>query len=291
MARKPDVSKMEGWEDYDPSDYEEEEERPERPRDPQIDKAKEIVMARIFGDDKGGVYYQRQIEVMLEREVFHWITRKGLRELGREGRLLSHKEQVSKALEALFYRKKGMRYWRREVTRIGRVIVEYASLGRAIGAHAEMLFDAALGSVGFRTVARDVKNFGGREWTHTDHDLDRIMERDGIYYGEEIKNTLDYITRDELEIKLEMCRVLELRPLFVMRMAAKSYVFKIAEAGGYALLFGKQLYPFGHEELMERVKALGLPVDSPKRIPDGMIERFLRWHERALQGGKEVNSR
>jgi hypothetical protein len=42
---------------------------------------------------------------------------------------------------------------------------------------------------------------------------------------------------------------------------------------------------------MERVKALGLPVDSPKRIPDGMVERFLRWHEKALRGGKEVNSR
>jgi hypothetical protein len=285
------MSKMEGWEDYDPLEYGEEEERPERPRDLQIDKAKEVVMARIFGDDKGGVYYQRQVEVILEREVFHWITRKALRELGEEGRLIPHKEQVSKDLEALFYRKKGIRYWRREVKRIGRVIVEYARLGRAIGAHAEMLFDAALGSVGFRTVARDVRSFEGREWTRTGHDLDRILERDGIYYGEEIKNALDYIPRDELGIKLEMCRVLELRPLFVMRMAAKSYVFKIVEAGGYALLFGTQLYPFGHEELMERVKALGLPVDSPRRISDGMIKRFLIWHERTRLGGKKVNSR
>ncbi len=274
------MSEMGGWEDYEPLEYGEEEEPHERPRDVKIDEAKEVVMARMFASDKGSVYYQRQIEVMLERELFHWITRKALRELGNEGRLFAHREQVSKDLEALFYMRRGIRYWRREVKRIGRVIIEYANLSRAIGAHAEMLFDAAFGAVGFRTVARDVKSFEGREWTGTDHNLDRIIERDGIYYGEEIKNTLDYIPLTELDIKLEMCRVLKLRPLFVMRWAAKSYVFKIKEAGGYGFLFGKQLYPFGQEGLMKKVAALGLPVDSPKRIPEGMIERFLRWHKR-----------
>lgn len=235
---------MEGWEDYEPLEYEEEEEeRPERPRDLKIDEAKEVVMARMFPGDKGDVYYQRQIEVILERELFHWITRKALRELGEEGTLIPHREQVSKDLEALFYRKKGIRYWRREVKRIGRIIAEYSRLGRAMGAQAEMLFDAAFGAVGFRTVARDVKSFGGRDWVRTDHDLDRVVERNGIYYGEEIKNTLDYIPLEELDIKLEMCRVLKLRPLFVMRMAAKSYVFKIKEAGGLCFSVREAIVP------------------------------------------------
>jgi len=57
----------------------------------------------------------------------------------------------------------------------------------------------------------------------------------------------------------------------------------IRRAGGFALLFGWQLYPFGHEDLAKRVRAeLQLPVDSPRAIADGTVKRFLDWHLRQV---------
>ena len=52
---------------------------------------------------------------------------------------------------------------------------------------------------------RDARNYGGREWTQTDHDLDFIFERDGRVYGVEVKNTLRYIDYAEFRTKIEMC--------------------------------------------------------------------------------------
>jgi hypothetical protein len=159
------------------------------------------------------------------------------------------------------------------------------TLTRAFGLQAEVLFDAAFARAGFLPTAQDVRAYAGREWTRTGHDLDRLYERDGVVYGAEIKNTLGYIEQEELVIKLEMCGVLGVRPLFIMRMTAKSYFEEIRRAGGFTLLFGWQLYPFGQDELAKRVRAeLQLPVDSPRAIADGTVKRFLDWHLRRVGG-------
>jgi hypothetical protein len=111
--------------------------------------------------------------------------------------------------------------------------------------------------------------------------------RDGVAYGVEIKNTLKYIPSDEFAVKLEMCRFLGLRPLFIMRFAPKSYNYQIIGAGGFSLIFKYQLYPFGQKAFADRVKEqLGLPVDCPVRISDGTIERFLKWHNASLGAKK-----
>lgn len=109
------------------------------------------------------------------------------------------------------------------------------------------MFDAALPTVNFIPVARNVNQYEGRQWTETGENLDRIFVRDGIAYGTEIKNTLDYIPRKEFHSKLKMCKVLGLRPLFIFRYAPKSYIWETiqAQAGGYCLIFQNQLYPHG----------------------------------------------
>ena len=95
-----------------------------------------------------------------------------------------------------------------------------------------------------------------------------------------MKNTLDYIGAEELTTKLEMCQVLNLTPLFIMRYAPKSYMKRIIDdAGGIGLLFEYQLYPFGSEALARRVRdELGLKVDCPARIADGTMERLVKAH-------------
>jgi len=89
---------------------------------------------------------------------------------------------------------------------------------------------------------------------------------------------MDYIERDELQIKREMCRFLGLRPLFILRHAPKSYIDRVRRAAGYTMLFDIQVWPFGHELLIDRVRhELGLPLDSPRAIPAGIFTRFLNW--------------
>src|SRR5205085_2571213 len=107
---------------------------------------------------------------------------------------------------------------------------------------------------------------------------------DGRFYGIEIKNTLKYIPKGELDIKMAMCRFFGVRPLFIMRFAPKVYTYELYRAGGFGLLFKDQLYPFGNETLAARVaERLRLPVHCPPGVPDGHIQRFARWHQGQIE--------
>lgn len=65
---------------------------------------------------------------------------------------------------------------------------------------------------------REVRNFGGRQWTETEHDLDFVFERDGRAYGVEVKNTLGYMDHEEMRTKMRLCTALGVTPVFVARM-------------------------------------------------------------------------
>jgi hypothetical protein len=267
----------------DNGDVDGEELLPRRRRDTKIDEARAVLLAEVFGPNPARVFYNRQVEVLLERRFFHWITSRALRELAAEGRIASQEMLLSSAVPLRVYFSLKNRYWRRQAETLRRLVARFSTsdFARGLGRHGETMFDAALPTVGLVPAGRDVREYRGRRWTRTPHNLDRIFERDGVAYGVEIKNTLDYIPRDELRIKIVMCRELGLRPLFIMRSAPKNYMKNIIDAGGYGLIFGFQLYPFGQEAFAREVSAaLGLPVDCPRRIAEGTVQRFLRWHRR-----------
>ena len=71
----------------------------------------------------------------------------------------------------------------------------------------------------------------------------------------------------------------------IMRAAPKTYVFEdVIRARGYGMLFETQIYPFGFEALVQEIReVLGLPVDSPRAIPAGILDRFLRWHGKQIE--------
>ncbi len=267
--------------------YEPEPEEVESPRDVKIDEAKHTLMEELFGKEHRKVFYGQQVRVLFEKDFYHWITGKALIELTDEGKIDSVKIPLYGETPIRFYWSKKNRYWKRQVQRSKKLVMRFSGtdIGRAIGRQAEMLFDAALPTVGFMPVARKVQEYEGRRWEKTEHDLDRVYTRDGVAYGAEIKNRLGYIGRDELETKIEMCEELGLKPLFILRFAAKSYVEIVRKAGGFLLMFKWQLYPFGQEELAKEVRErLRLPVDCPSRIEDGTVERFLKWHLKELGG-------
>jgi hypothetical protein len=226
------------------------------------------------------------MQVLFEHDYFHWITDRALTELAAEGIIGEETEPMPVIRHITFYRARTHRYWKRQAEEIKRLVGQFSTpeFTAAIGAQGEQMFDAALPRFGFMPTGTKVRNYRGKEWTKTRHNLDRIFERDGIAYGAEINNTLKYIPSDEFRIKREMCSFLGLKPLFIIRYAPKSYNYEVFKEGGFTLIFKYQLYPHGQKGFADEVKGrLGLPVDAPVRIYDGTVQRFLNWHTRSVQ--------
>jgi hypothetical protein len=60
-------------------------------KDTEEDRARAQLLAH-FEDNPQSVFYSRQLEVMLEREYFHWVTNRALRRVGTGGPP-SHRDQ------------------------------------------------------------------------------------------------------------------------------------------------------------------------------------------------------
>ncbi|MGH8647446.1 MAG: hypothetical protein ACREX4_24500, partial [Gammaproteobacteria bacterium] len=227
-------------------------------------------------------FYSTQIETTLEREFFHWITGKALLEMA-QAREIQRIQVVVQEKPVNFYAHLKHRYWRRELTEIRGLLERIfdPEFTHAVGRHGELMFDAALGRSGFRAEATNTKAWKGRTWVTTNHNLDRIVTRDGRAYGIEIKNTQNYISREELQTKVQLCEHLEVTPLFIMRFAPKSYIHEVNQSGGFVLLFEEQMYPMGHTPLLREVRnKLGLKVNSPRDVKEGDMQRLLTWHEK-----------
>lgn len=261
------------------------EEEAERPRDLAVDDAKRAVLAKLR-EDSERVFYRQQLEVILESEFFHWITGKALNELEAEGRLKADLVATTKATKIKVYRLPGNRYWKRGASELAGIVRRFAegALVTALGHHGELVVDHALSCAGFTIAAENVTRIEGRRWEDTEHELDRIYARDGVLFGAEIKNTLKYIPQAELEIKLAMCQVFGVVPLFVARMMPKDYINRVVRAGGFCLVLKWQMYPFGFEDLARQIRdELDLPVDCPRRLQAGTTQRLVSWHERRLE--------
>lgn len=264
-------------------DWEDEPQEPERVRDQEIDHASSSVQA-LFDAEQSRVFYSTEIETRLERTHFHWITAKALLELSRAGRIQTER-RVVQGKQVNFYAHKKYRYYRRELEQKILFLTDIfdPEFTHAVGTTAELMFDSALASKQFLIKAKNATKWQGKIWTESNHNLDRIVSRDGVDYGIEIKNTQNYINREELALKLRMCRALDLRPLFILRFAPKTYMHMIAKQGGFGLLFEEQIYPMGYKSLMAKVRReLGLKVQSPREIKDGDMQRLENWHLKKL---------
>ena len=233
--------------------------------------------------DNEAVFFSRQLEIRNEDEWYHWITNRALRELAGRGVLRTEVRQLRTGGAIHLMWNAGYRYYRREAKRVVQLVEAYSdpNIGGALGLQGEALVLEGFARSQFVMRGRDTRSHGGRTWTQSNHDLDCVFERDNRAYGVEVKNTLRYIEYAEFNTKIEMCRVLGVRPVFAVRMLPRSWIYELNEAGGFALILKHQLYPWAHRDLARRVKTeLGLPVDAPRALEDGTMARFLRWHER-----------
>jgi hypothetical protein len=270
------------WDDYQ-SDLEAN--RPGPGDDPAVQEL-EPMLLELFDANPRTVYYESQLAVLFEDRFFHWVTVRALKELRESGRIGSELEELSPKTPLRFYFNKRNRFWKRKAVEVRKLVLLFSdqAFTRALGAQGELLIDAGLPRVGFLPEANTVRAWNGIAWTESNHDLDRVFQRDGVHYGAEIKNRLGYIPEDEFAAKLGMCEALGLVPLFIARMMPRTYIERVRQAGGFSLIMKYQFYPMSHRALAEQVRReLRLPVDCPARLQDSTLQRFLKWHEAKLR--------
>lgn len=255
---------------------------PAGPLDPQQVQARERV-SEWFRENESAVAFSRQLEVIFEHEFYHWITYRAIGDLVQQGILRTEPRRLVTGSPLYLLRHRRNRYYRRTARRVLGLVNEYAApnIGASLGLHGEAMILEGFAAHRFVMQGRETRQHAGRTWQQTDHDLDFIFERDGMAYGVEVKNTLGYMDYKELALKIRMCRHLRIRPVFVCRMLPKTWSWEVIQSGGFALILKWQLYPWTHKDLARRVqRELRLPVDSPRRLQQGTMERFVRWHQR-----------
>src|SRR3990170_103461 len=244
------------------------EEADEEVEDEYVEEAKPALL-KFFDDNGDRVFHLKQLQVLFEKKFFHWVTARALYALHDDGLVGTEIAESERGTRVRLYFHRGHRYRQRQSKRVLEIIdaMSDPDVAEACGEHADVLFFNGLMGRRFLAYGQDIREYRGRVWEETAHDLDFIIERDSVAYGCEVKNKWDYIAREELEVKLRMCEHLGIRPLFIMRAAAKSYNNEIIRAGGFALIFVWHLYPFGMKGLVEVIREeLGMPADCPRAI-------------------------
>jgi hypothetical protein len=63
----------------------------------------------------------------------------------------------------------------------------------------------------------------------------------------------------------------------------RTWVHEVVSGGGFVLILRYQLYPPLLKDLVARIKSgLELPVDHPKALAAGTLDRFMNWHVKQI---------
>ncbi len=254
-------------------EFEEQEftEKETRPPDP-VQHLAEAELRLFFEAHSERVFSSRQIELIHEGKYFHWITNRAIRSLEDQQFLASEAAGLKFGGRVKLIWKRSYRFYRREAKRVVDLISEYSfpAVAEALGLQGEFMVLEAFARNRFELLGKNTAQHGGVAWGQSEHDLDLIVQKDGIAYGVEVKNTLPYLRQEDFEKKREICAHLGLRPVFAVRMMPKTWIFDLQKDGGYALILKYQHYPWGHKDLARRVAAeLELPVICANSIGQG----------------------
>ena len=227
-------------------------------------------------------YHRKQIEVIFEEKYDHWDVNRAVDKLVEKGFL-----RLEKVGTANFVLRSDLRYYVREVKRRVKIIEAYASpvITRAVGNWCEKLVEIMFKLNDFEILRRDSNEFRGKKWTKTNQNLDFIVGKEGIAYGVEVKNTLPYMEADEFLNKLEMCKYLDIIPLWILRNAPEVQFNTMKANLGLILKFKAQIYPYGQEPLVGEIwQNMRLPVTVKAEMPQKVVNSLLSFHSRVISG-------
>ncbi len=259
---------------------------PEYEREPDAyERSARKLLEQFFERNDSATYFANQLAVQNEDQFFHWVTHRALADLLADGVIKTESRKLATGSDIKLLWHKRYRYYKRDAERVVELVNEYGSpnMCTAIGLHGEQMILGGFARRQFVMRSHHTRQHGGREWTETQHNLDFIFERDGIAYGVEVKNTLSYLDLEEFEVKMRLCEHLGIVPVFAARMLPKTWINELISRGGYAMILKYQLYPWTHVQLARRVaRELGLPVDAPKALAEGTMDRFMKWHAKKV---------
>lgn len=247
--------------------------------DSEDEKARHRLLAW-FIDHPENVYYSRQLEVMFEGEFFHWVTNRALRRLITEGHINTETRKLSIGSEIKLVWYKTYRFYKRAASEVFELVDRYTNSATdgTLGMQGEHLVLAAFARNRFLLIGEECNTYNGVKWEESKHDLDFIFERDGVGYGIEVKNTLGYLDSREFVTKIRLARHIGVKPIFAVRSLPKTWIDALIKAGGYAMIMKYQFYPWTHKDLADEIqRILNLPVDSPKKIEQGTMQRLENW--------------
>jgi hypothetical protein len=266
---------------FQDEDYGEDFEFESYPPDPKTQEAKKLLLNE-FEENPNKVYYQRQLEVWYEKNFYHWVTDRAIRELKDEGKITAgyYPVTVGEYEDKLkIITLASNRYFKRAAKNVARLVEEYCDpdIAKDIGLFGQEMFKVAYARHGYKLIKEDATEFDGKTWGRSEKNLDFIVEKHGLFLGCEVKNTLRYIPKDELDEKMEMCLFFGIIPIFIVRYSPTVWNFEIYKKGGLVQIFEKQIYPPGRGRLVNRLREeLNLPVLTSERVPDSIMERLDR---------------
>ena len=243
-------------------------------------------LLKFFRAHRTRVFYTKQVEILFEKPYFHWVTNRALHSLIEDGDVRTESASLATGAPIKLLWHKSFRHYKRAAARVVELVDQYSDpqFGHLLGYTGEMLTQEAFARGQFKWLAREVREWNGKRWDETNHNLDFLFERDSQLYGVEIKNALSYMDDSEWAIKTRIAQHLGASPIFVVRMAPKTWINDLQKVGGFTLVLKWHLYPRSHVELARAVKAeLELPVDTPPRLLDSTVQRLVNWHEARLR--------
>lgn len=232
------------------------------------------------------VFYSRQLELIFEDTYFHWITNRAVNSLIEVGFLNSDERKLESSGNIHLVWHKSNRNYKKSAKEVFNLVEQYSdpAISYELGSHLERLILEGFASNKFLLEGRDINEFNNIKWSSSNHNLDFIFSKDNIIYGVEVKNMLGYMDYEEFKIKIDICFTLGLIPIFVCRMLPKSWIREINDLGGFCLILKFQIYPPFFKSLVNELKnKLLLPVDCPRKIEDGTMQRVLKWHNQNVK--------
>ena len=181
-----------------------------------------------------------------------------------------------------FVYRHNLRYMARAMNERAGLVRAYSdqNVSQATGDQAELWSNYIFRANSFSIVGRHTREYQGNEWNQTEHDLDFIIEKDGVAYGVEVKNTFPYIEDDLLDTKLNICAQLGIIPLFVFRQAPLRQMEKVKNQGGIILILRTKVFPLGYERLVKSIwETMRLPVSIWRDFPPKIDKVLQKYHQ------------
>ena len=260
------------------------------------------------GDPIKTPFYQSQLQVLYEDDFFGWIVSDVLKELVEDGFLVvldqtdipefNNLKYVSRikffANKAALNSPSEIELMKTHALNTAKLVDKYSEPenSRMLGNQLESLVKNELNIQQFDIIGVNANELDEKKWRETDHNLDIIAKkRDNDFtIGVEVKNTLDVMNPNEIDVKIDICKHLGIIPVFACRWN-KPYFECIRRQGGFSWIFKTQMYPYGNEgftkELYQKLSVetkkngrghiLQFPITVRNELPEKSIRSFKTW--------------